>query len=247
MEIEAYRAMASHEDHHWWFVGRRAVIGALLDRIDIPADAQILEAGCGTGGNLYVLAERGSVSEFEPHEEARMMAAHKHPGRDVADGALPLRIPFGSDTFDLVAALDVLEHVDDDGPAIRALVERVRPGGALLVTVPAIQALWGSHDRRLHHVRRYDRSRLVGLIEDLDVEIELLTYFNVVLAPVAIGYRLLERLIGRDLGNQERVPPRPLNRLLAWSFSLERHVLARHTLPIGISLGVILRRPPIAT
>lgn len=243
MEVEAYRAMAAHEDHHWWFVGRRAVISALLDRIEIPADARILEAACGTGGNLYVLAERGTVAAFEPHEEARRMAVHKHPDGEVVDGELPFRIPFGAEAFDLVVALDVLEHVNEDGAALRALVGRVRPGGAILVTVPAIQALWGSHDRRLHHVRRYDKARLLRLIDDVDMEIELLTYFNTVLAPIAFGYRLLKRALGRDLGNQERVPPPLVNRLLAWLFRLERHLVRRGTLPAGLSLGVILRRP----
>ena len=69
MEADAYRLMASHEAVHWWFVGRRAVINGLLDRIGLPEDARVLEAGCGTGGNLYHLKRRGTVSAFEPHPD----------------------------------------------------------------------------------------------------------------------------------------------------------------------------------
>ncbi len=160
MEPEAYRLMSSHEDHHWWFVGRRAVIGAMLERIPASGQRLVLEAGCGTGGNLYMLNQFGGVSAFEPHEEARDLARVKYPDAKIDDGELPFRVPFPPGTFDLVVALDVLEHVEEDEAALRSLVEMAKPGGRILLTVPAIQALWGSHDRRLRHVRRYDSARL---------------------------------------------------------------------------------------
>lgn len=235
--------MAAHEDRHWWFVGRRAVIGAMLDRVPLGPDAHVLEAGCGTGGNLYLLSGSGRVSAFEPHDEARDLAAGRHPDVLIADGELPFRVPFPPGSFDLVAALDVLEHVEEDEAALRALVEMARPGGWIIVTVPAIQALWGSHDRRLHHVRRYDRARLRRLARASGAEIEYETYCNTILAPIAIALRLTERLTGRDLGDQERVPPRPLNSLLAGAFSLEGRVVGRWSLPFGLSLAMILHRP----
>jgi len=153
---------------------------------------------------------------------------------------LPFRIPFTPETFDLVVALDVLEHVEDDDAALRSLVAMARPGGRILVTVPAIQSLWGSHDRRLHHVRRYDAARLKRICQSSGASIEFLTYFNTLLAPIAIGYRLGERFTGRNLGNQERTPPGPINRVLAAIFSLEKHVVARLPIPFGLSLGIVL-------
>lgn len=242
MEPEVYRAMAAHEDRHWWFVGRRAVICALLDRVRLPEGASILEAGCGTGGNLYMLAERGTVSAFEPHEEAREFAAEKALA-GVLGGSLPSDVPFEPGSFDLVAAFDVLEHVEDDGPALTTLVSMARPGGWIVVTVPAIQRLWGSHDRRLHHVRRYDPARLRRLAADAGVDIVYATWFNTLLAPVAMTYRVAERIVGRDLGDQERMPPGPINRVLSWAFGLERHVVGRVPLPIGLSIGMLLKRP----
>jgi 2-polyprenyl-3-methyl-5-hydroxy-6-metoxy-1,4-benzoquinol methylase len=144
------------------------------------------------------------------------------------------------ETFDLVVALDVLEHVEDDDAALRALVAMARPGGRILITVPAIQSLWGSHDRRLHHVRRYDAARLKRICYASGASIEFQTYFNTLLAPIAIAYRLGERFSGRNLGNQERTPPGPINHVLAGAFSLERHVVRRRRIPFGLSLGVIL-------
>jgi hypothetical protein len=118
-----------------------------------------------------------------------------------------------------------------------------RPGGWILVTVPAIQRLWGSHDRRLHHVRRYDPARLRRLAADAGVDIVYATWFNTLLAPVAMTYRVAERIVGRDLGDQERMPPGPINRVLSWAFGLERHIVGRAPLPIGLSIGMLLRRP----
>lgn len=243
MDPEVYRGMAAHEDRHWWFEGRRAVIGALLDRIPLGPDASVLEAGCGTGGNLYLLSGAGRVSAFEPHDEARDLAAGRHPDVVIAHGDLPFRVPFPAGSFDLVAALDVLEHVEEDEAALRALVEMARPGGWIIVTVPAIQLLWGSHDRRLHHVRRYDRARLRRIARASGAEIQYETYCNTILAPIAIALRLAERLTGRVVGDQERVPPGPVNSLLASAFGLERHMVGRRSLPFGLSLAMILRRP----
>src|SRR2546425_1084558 len=114
MDRAAYALMAAHEDRHWWFVGRRAVIAALIDRIALTAHPLILEAGCGSGGNLGLLEGRGFVCAFEPFDDAAGNAQARHPGAQVRRGELPDVVPFEEGTFDLVAALDVLEHVQDD-------------------------------------------------------------------------------------------------------------------------------------
>jgi len=150
-------------------------------------------------------------------------------------------------SFDLVAALDVLEHVDGDQEAARALVELVRPGGWLLVTVPAHQALWGSHDRRLHHQRRYGRAQLLRLFEDSDVDLIRSTPFNFVLSPIALVYRVAERSLGLDLGNQERIPWHPVNAAFGALFRAESALVRRHLpIPFGLSYAAIFRRRPSA-
>ena len=243
MERAAYTLMAAHEDRHWWFVGRRAVIGAMLDRIALPSRPRILEAGCGTGGNLGLLAERGIVSAFEPYEEAATWASERHPNTDVQFGRLPDDVPFPPETFDLVAALDVLEHCTDDAGSLAALATMTRPGGWILVTVPAHQALWGSHDRRLHHLRRYGRAEIRRMAMEAGLEIAYETAFNVFLAPIAIAYRLASNVTGLDLGNQERMPTGPVNRVLGALFALERRIVTQRSIPFGLSYGLILRRP----
>jgi SAM-dependent methyltransferase len=242
MDRAAYALMAAHEDRHWWFVGRRAVIAALIDRIALAGRPLILEAGCGSGGNLGLLEGRGIVSAFEPFEDAAGNAQARYPGTEVRRGELPNDVPFEEGTFDLVAALDVLEHVEDDVSSLAALVRLARPGAAIIVTVPAHQVLWGSHDRRLHHHRRYGKRQMRQIADAAGAEIEFETAFNTVLAPIAIVFRLAEKLIGLDLGNQERLPAHPLNKVLGALFAIERHLVARFSLPFGLSYGYILRR-----
>jgi len=241
MERAAYELMAGHEQVHWWFVGRRAVFDAILARIPLPPDARILEAGCGSGGNLRLLQSRGQVSAFEPFDPALDIARSRHPGIDIRPGELPDALPFEARTFDLVAALDVLEHVDADEAALAALVGLAKPGGRVIVTVPAHQVLWGSHDRRLHHKRRYGRSQLRNLVAGLDVQIEYLTAFNTLLAPIAVAVRLGERLLGVGPANQEQLPPPPLNRILGGVFAFEGSLVARTSIPFGLSYAMLLR------
>jgi hypothetical protein len=113
------------------------------------------------------------------------------------------------------------------------------------VTVPAHQALWGSHDRRLHHRRRYGKRQLLGLFADCDVDLVRTTPFNVVLSPIAIVYRVVERMLGLDLGNQERLLPRPVNAALGALFRLESLAVRRRVpIPFGLSYAAIYRRRP---
>jgi SAM-dependent methyltransferase len=245
MDRAALAHMAATEATHWWFVGRRSVIDAILDSIDLPQDGVILEAGCGTGGNLATLARRGHITAFDPHIDALAFAQNRHPDLDIRQGALPSELPYDEASFDLVAALDVLEHVEDDRASAHALASLVRPGGWLLVTVPAHQALWGSHDRRLHHLRRYGRRQVLDLFADCDVDLVRVTPFNIVLSPIAIVYRVGERLLGLDLGNQERLLPRPINATLGALFRLESLLVRKGVpIPFGLSYAAIYRRRP---
>ena len=141
MEATAYTAMRDSQENHWWFVGRRAVIRSLLDRfVGKRADAHVLEAGCGFGGNLPLLEGYGKVYAFEFNERAREFAARQTAG-PVAYGALPDEIGFGDRKFDLIVILDVLEHIEDDLASLISLRDRLSDGGTLLVTVPAVPAL----------------------------------------------------------------------------------------------------------
>jgi trans-aconitate methyltransferase len=243
MRADIFRLMASHEDRHWWFAGRRAVIAALVARADLGARPRILEVGCGTGGNVGVLASRGDFEVLEPDDIARHIVQEKYPDLTVHRGALPWSHSLEPSSFDLVLALDVLEHVQEDAASLRALVDLVRPGGWIVVTVPAHPILYGSHDIRLDHQRRYTKRRLAGMCRESGADLMFFTAFNTLLAPIAVTYRLLEKLSPVTFPHQEHLPVAPVNSLFARVFSAEALLVARRALPFGLSFGVLLRRP----
>jgi SAM-dependent methyltransferase len=235
--------MAELENGHWWFLARRRILRETLRRYArLPDRPRVLEAGCGTGGNLAMLADFGEVSAFEPDEEARRHAVAKG-AFEVRDGRLPGEIPFEAGSFDLICAFDVLEHVDEDLASLRALGQRLRPGGWMLLTVPAFPFLWSRHDETHHHKRRYLKDQLLARAHEAGVVPVRLTYFNSLLFPLIAGVRMLKGLFGIAGGDDEAMPSPLLNRLLGAVFASERHLVGRLPLPAGVSLLMLARRP----
>lgn len=244
MELRVYARMGEVEDRLWWFVARRRILAAVLERCGLlPNPARVLEAGCGTGGNLGMLSRFGPVSAFEPNEAARGNAS-RHDRCDVRAGALPDKVPFAGERFDLVAVLDVLEHLDDDEGALRALAERLEPGGLILVSVPAFAFLWSRHDVVHHHKRRYTRRSLLAVAWAAGFEPVSAGYFNTLLFPLIVVWRTVGRLFGLA-GDDDTMPSPWLNRLLGAVFAFERHLVGRLALPFGVSLLLLARKPAL--
>ncbi len=240
------KATLAVDEHHWWYRGRRRVIRAELDRLPLPADARILDAGCGSGRTLVELARYGGeVSGIELNDDAAELARRRGLG-EVRVGRLE-ELPWDDAAFDLITCLDVIEHVPDDVAALVELRRVARPGGWLLVTVPAYQALWSRHDEANHHFRRYSRSMLRGAARSAGWEIERVSSFNSLLLAPAAAVRLAQRRMGARNGhsNDLDLGPAWLNDVLERPLALEASWLARgRTLPLGLSLLVkVLRRP----
>ncbi len=241
MELAAYQSLRDSQDRHWWFVGRRRIVARLIARfVPLPAMPRVLEAGCGYGGNLAMLSALGDVEAFEFDDDARAHAA-KLLRRPVAFGRLPDAIGFDSDRFDLIAMLDVLEHIDDDVASLRSLADRLAPDGSLLLTVPAVPMLWSDHDVLHQHKRRYTRALLADRLHQAGFEITGIGHFNSLLFPLALAQRLLARLTGGG-GVDPGAPPEPLNAILTAIFAFEAKLIGRVPFPIGLSLFAVARK-----
>jgi SAM-dependent methyltransferase len=238
MERFVYEQMAELDQRHWWYCARRDVVAALIRRVvRPPANAAILEIGCGTGHNFPMLSQFGHVDALELDDQARSIA-EKRLGRSIMSAPLPELAGVPERHYDLVGAFDVIEHIDDDRASIASIAERLKPGGKFVMTVPAHQWMWSAHDTVNHHKRRYSKRRLAQLIEGSPLKLDAVGYFNSLLFPVAIAERMASKALGKD-GGDLALPPAPLNAALKRTFAAERHLIGRVPLPPGLSLFAV--------
>ena len=237
MNPAAYLEMAEIEDRHWWFRARRQIVASVISDLRLPSTVKILEVGCGTGGNLRMLSRFGDVSALEMDDAARAIAQSKAGSLiEIRAGHCPENIPYEPASFDVICMLDVLEHVERDAETLVAIGKLLKPGGTVVLTVPAYQWMFGPHDEFLHHKRRYASSGLRKLVVSAGLTVRRLTYFNTVLFPIAAIVRLKSRLMPAQVRQNETTPPKVLNWILQSVFSSERHFISRMNFPFGLSL-----------
>lgn len=246
MDATAQEIEAKVERTHWWFRGRRKILADLIAALDppLPPGARVLDVGCGTGANAPVLGAGGRFAVGLDRSATPLRLADAERGHDVRVRADAGALPFADGAFDLVVALDVLEHLDDDHAAARELLRVLRPGAPLIVFVPALRILWGLQDDVSHHRRRYRRGELVGVIRGAGFRIERTTFFNTLLFPPLLAARLAMRVLPRgDLKSENELNNGFTNAVLGGIFGLEPSILRRVNLPIGVSLACVARRP----
>lgn len=242
MDPHVYDGLVKQEKTHWWFISRRAVAYTMLRGTTLPKSPLILDAGCGSGGNLPMLASLGDV--FAMDKDERMLAvARKRKIGKVEACNLPGPIPFGDLNFDLVALFDVLEHVEDDRAALETLASRMNPSAVMCITVPSYPWLFSRIDRQHHHFRRYSKKQLKTLLIETGYEVQWMNYWNCLLFPFALVVRLLEKLPSNtDYTIGTRQPPPWLNTLLKKILVAERTLIPITPLPFGLSMIVIARK-----
>jgi SAM-dependent methyltransferase len=244
MRQATYEVEAQVERKHWWFRGRRRLLARLIDGLDpaLPRDARVLDVGCGTGANGPVLAGGGRTAYGIDMSAVPLglggTGERGHAARLRGDAR---RLPFADASFDLVVALDVLEHILDDDAAARELRRVTRPGGALIAFVPALEWLWGLQDDVSHHLRRYHKRELREVIAGAGFRIERLTYFNTLLLPPIAAARLAMRVRRPSIASENEVGGRLTNAVLGGIFALEAPLLSRLDLPVGVSLACVAR------
>lgn len=245
MQASEFEAMSAVEDRHWWFRGKRAIVTSLLQKAGVRG--KVLDAGCGTGSNLPALEAFGEAVGIDKDPVAIEFARKRFHGK-VVTGALTA-LPFSDNEFDGIITTDVMEHVPDDRAALRELARVLKPGGTLLLTVPAHPSMWTGHDVALGHVRRYTETGFRDLLAAApELEAETVSYMNCAAFPLAAAQRWLRSRREKKSGSPvvvsdtAEVPPALVNETAARIFAAERHLLDRFQLPFGVSIIAVLRK-----
>jgi SAM-dependent methyltransferase len=242
VQFHTYAILDNIQRTHWWFVSRRRILGALLER-QRPGrrDLRILDVGCGTGVNQEFLRSYGAVTGLDNAEEA-LQRCIGNGFRNVLMADL-LRLPIAGGAFDVIVAMDVIEHVDEDGDALRELYRILKPGGLLYITVPAFMFLWSNQDDVSLHKRRYRLPALLAVVKGAGFTVPLVSYMNFFMFLPILAGRIVLKILGLKFGSEGLLNPKATNGLITSIFSLEAKILPKASLPFGVSIVCLAERP----
>lgn len=235
-----YERMFALENEHWWFVARRSLTLQLLERFG-TAGGRLLDLGCGTGAVLQELTARGRAVGIDSSPLALSLSRQRGLQGLIRGDAQAM--PFRSESFDAVVSLDLFEHLPSDRAGIAEAFRVLRPGGILVLAVPAMESLWGPHDVALMHHRRYSRAEIVVLLKASGFGIRRASYSLFFLYPLVRWVRLLERRRGGQPRSSLKPVPNRINRALIALQRFEAAILGRVDLPWGSSVVVVAERP----
>lgn len=243
MQQHTYAVMREVEDSHWWFAGRRRILTGFLKHVvkQLGGDPpRILDVGCGTGANLELLGEFGRAEGVDISTDALKFCQERGLA-NVRHGEAE-QLPFEDRSFDLVTALDVVEHLDDDVAGLREMRRVLRPGGHALLFVPAFMFLWGLQDDVGHHRRRYTVAELTKVVREAGFEVERATYANITFfAPILLG-RMILKFTGLKPATENNINVPALNGIFGRVLGAESSILKRANLPFGVSAICVARR-----
>jgi SAM-dependent methyltransferase len=241
MQSHHYPILYQVEDSHWWYVGRRRILQSLVEKISTKLKInRILDVGCGTGANLKMLAAYGSAEGVDISPQA-VDFCHERGLDSVKLGAIE-QLPYESDSFELVTALDVIEHLDNDIAGLREMRRVLRRDGRILVFVPAFMFLWGVQDDVSNHRRRYTLPSLLKAVEKAGFAVEWSSYANISFFLPVLVVRSVMRWLGLRADTEYGINISLMNGPFSSLFAAERLVFKHGRLPFGVSAVCIARR-----
>ena len=244
MKEHTYPIMFRIEQSHWWYTGRRKILASFVEDICrrvTDRRPRILDVGCGTGANLLMLSKYGDAEGVDVSEDA--LAFCRERGLENVKLGAAEQLPYDDDTFDLVTALDVVEHLDDDLAGLREMRRVLRPGGRVLLFVPTFMFLWGLQDDVSNHRRRYRMPELRRVLEQAGFEVERTTYANITFFMPILAMRKLMRLTGIKAETENNINVSALNGVLGSMLGAESAILKYVNIPFGVSGLCVARKP----
>ncbi len=242
MKSELINTEKGLEDSYWWFVGRRIILERVLRRFAKHSRVAV-DVGCGSGRNMQLLSHFSErVVGIDRSPTAVDLATARGFSIYCADAnALPL----SDGSVDLLSALDVIEHLDDDMSALNEFHRVLQPEGLLLVTVPAYRFLWSEHDEALMHRRRYVASELHAKLTQSRFRVLKRSYAVFFPFYPIVFYRLFRGLFPKDPFAPKAshvMLPAFLNNLFIFSLRIEAWMMGAINLPWGTSIVVLAQK-----
>jgi len=242
MDIQMYRIFFEIQKKHWWFTSKKEIILDTIARYtNLKQESAILDIGCGSGLMLNALEEIGNTSGMDMSDDAIQFSQEICKG-PIKKGFLPNNVPYPENQFDLITALDVIEHIDDDVQSLRTIRSLLTQNGTAIITVPAYMFLWSHFDELNEHKRRYTLPELKDKLKLADLRIEKISYYNTLLFPIAYMVRKLNNLLGRDGASDIDMPGKTVNTILTKIFSSEKSLLRFCNLPFGVSILAVVKK-----
>lgn len=249
MEHEEYSKMYEFEDSYWWFQGRKYMMGQIVSSLPNYAteDARILDLGCGTGLMLEHFSKTHWSAGLDFSNLALQFSQKK--GANKLLQANVEDIPIADNSLDIITALDLAEHVANDDQMFAETYRTLKPGGRMVLTVPAHPFLWSDHDDALHHHRRYTRKELKKRLTEAGFEIERLSWSITFTFPIIVAFRLFQRCFQHSSRPKTHLIllPRWANSLLTMSVRLEALLLKYINLPFGVTLMAVAHKEAKST
>ena len=238
---ERLARVAAMERWHFWFIGRQALVGRLIERYVERSDRPVVDIGCGTGAWIEQLGRQGYLAlGLDRRPEGLTVARRTTPGLWLVQ-AEALQLPLREGAAAAVTLLDVLEHVDDDRALLAEVARLLREDGVALITVPALPWLWSHRDEAAGHKRRYTKRTLVRRLTEAGFAVEKVRHYQFFLFPLVLAARWLGRK-RPSVSDLEERPHQIINTLLGWINLLEARLADVIAWPWGSSLVVVSRK-----
>lgn len=246
MDVTEYEKMFKLEETNWWFVGKRQIIMGLINKMILSQSLHklgLLDVGCGTGIILDSLSKYGRAVGIDISPHALEFCRKRGHYLTYLEDASYLH--FEDDSFDLVTALDVIEHIEEDSKVLREIWRVCKLGGFAIISVPAYKFLWSLHDEALGHKRRYSLIELKRKFESAGFQLKKISYTNMFIFPIVFCIRKIRRSFrgNGDIVSDSISLPNTLNRMMVLVYKLEALLLRRINLPFGVSLLCIGQKP----
>jgi SAM-dependent methyltransferase len=244
MNLEEYEVMYRQERDYWWFVSRSELLHFCMhEMVRLPAGGRILDLGCGTGANLTVLAEYGQAYGADFSRAALAFCRKRDlPRLLLGDGQ---RLPIAPASLDLVTSMDSLEHIPDDNAAIAECFRILKPGGRMLITVPAFGFLWSEHDEALQHLRRYTAAELTAKLRLAGFKVARMSHVMFFLFLPVLAMRLIQNFTKSSTHPRTSITALPplADTLLLWINRLETWLLNWVNFPLGVTIVAVAEKP----